>query len=80
MRDTHFLPQQQEYVQLIARYNALLEQCDFAAVLELLEQIEQLVHCRVGFRRDLERAAETMGLTDKLPALRRAFSMRSMRN
>jgi hypothetical protein len=59
---------------LIARYDELFDQSDFAAALNLLEKLGHLLHCRGGFWRDLERAAETMRITDKLPGLRRAFS------
>jgi hypothetical protein len=63
----------QKYVTQLVRYHEFLEHDEFERALDTLEEIGHLVSCRGGFWRDLERAAENMGLVDKLPALRKAY-------
>lgn len=46
---------------------------EFELALDTLEEIGHLVSCRGGFWRDSEKAAESMGLVDRLPALRKSF-------
>jgi hypothetical protein len=77
-RATNTLPvaseqQEQEYVTLLTRYHEFLEQNELELALDTLEELGHLVSCRGGFWRDLERAAENMGLVDRLPALRKGF-------
>jgi hypothetical protein len=64
---------EQEYVTLLARYREFLEHNELDLALDTLEELGHLVCCRGGFWRDLERAAENMGLVDRLPALRKSF-------
>jgi hypothetical protein len=64
---------EQEYVNQLARYREFLEHYEFEIALDTLEELGHLVSCRGGFWRDLERAAENMGLVDRLPALRKSF-------
>jgi hypothetical protein len=63
--------QKPECVAILAEYHELLEHNELALAFDALEALGHLVPCRGGFWRDLERAAENMGLTDKLPALRK---------
>jgi hypothetical protein len=62
-----------EYATLVAQYREFLEHNEFGLALDALEEIGHLVSCRGGFWRDLERAAENMGLRDRLPVLRKRF-------
>jgi hypothetical protein len=62
-----------EYATLVAQYREFLEHNEFGLALDTLEEPEHLVACRGGFWGDLERAAENMGLTDRLPAIRESF-------
>lgn len=66
--------QEPEYAALSTRYHEFLEHNELELALDILEELGQLTSARGGFWRDLERAAENMGLTDKLPALRKAFA------
>jgi hypothetical protein len=65
---------EQEFATLLAQYREFLEHNEFGLALDTLEELGHLMPCRGGFWRDLERAADNMGLVDKLPALREAFS------
>ena len=62
---------EQRYETQLARYREFLEHSEFELALDALEEIGHLVACRGGFWRDLERAAENMGLVDRLPTLRK---------
>ena len=59
---------------LLAEYKSFFEHNEFGLAFDTLEQLGHLVACRGGSWRDLERAAENMGLIDRLPAIRKAFS------
>jgi len=59
---------------LLAQYHEFLEHNELGLAFDVLEELGHLLCVRGGFWRDLERAAEYMGLTDRLPALRKAFS------
>ena len=63
-----------EYAALLTRYHEFMEHNELELALDILEELGQLTSARGGFWRDLERAAENMGLVDRLPALRKAFS------
>jgi len=65
---------EQEYARLLAQYREFLEHNELVLALDILEELGHLVPARGGFWRDLERAAKNMGLVDRLPALRKAFS------
>lgn len=59
---------------LLAEYKNFFEHNELGLAFDTLEQLGHLVSCRGGFWRDLERAAENMGLMDRLPPIRKAFS------
>jgi hypothetical protein len=65
---------EQEYTALLAEYQGYIEHNELGLALDTLEELGHLLPCRGGFWRDLERAAENMGLVDRIPALRKAFS------
>lgn len=65
---------ERECAALLAEYREFLEHDQLGQAFDALEQLGRLVPARGGFWRDLERVAETMGLIDRLPALRKAFT------
>jgi hypothetical protein len=65
---------EQESAALLTQYRQLLEHNELGLALDILEELGHLHSAPGGFWRDLERAAENMGLVDKLPGLRKAFS------
>jgi len=65
---------EQEAAALLAQYREFLEHNELGLALDILEELGYLISARGGFWRDLERAAENMGLVDRLPALRKAFT------
>ena len=73
-RARHALPQSSEDVRRYAQYEEFLQHNELGLALNVLEELGYLLSAPGGFWRDLERAAENMGLTDRLPALRKAFS------
>jgi hypothetical protein len=75
-RARHALPacHEQDYAALLTQYREFLEHNELELALDILEELGHRISARGGFWRDLERAAENMGLVDRLPALRRAFS------
>lgn len=58
---------------LLDQYEQFLEHNEFELALDQLEAIGSLAPCRGGYWRDLERAARVMGLTNRIPELRRKF-------
>lgn len=56
------------------KYREFLEHNELGLALDILEELGHLISARGGFWRDLEHAAENMGLVDRLPVLRTAFS------
>jgi len=75
-RARHALPgrHEPEYAVLLTRYHDFVEHNELELALDVLVELGQLTSARGGFWHDLERAAENMGLTDKLPAFRAAFA------
>jgi len=75
-RARHALPgrHQPEYAALLTRYHDFMEHNELELALDILEELGHLTFAGGGFWRDLERAAGSMGLTDKLPAFRKAFA------
>src|SRR5690349_14739432 len=65
---------EQKYAALLGRYREFLEHNELELALDTLEELGHLVRCRGGFWRDLERAAENMGLVERLPTLRKNFT------
>jgi hypothetical protein len=78
-RARHTLPDapvrhEQECAEYLALYREFLEHNELELAFDILEKLGHLISARGGFWRDLERAAESMGLVDRLPALQKAFS------
>jgi hypothetical protein len=75
-RARHALPagDEQERAALLVRYREFVEHNELELALDVLEELGHLTCARGGFWRDLERAAENIGLADRLPAFRKAFS------
>jgi len=75
-RARHALPVRHapEHAALLTRYREFMEHNEFELALDILEELGRLTSARGGFWRDLEQAAESMGLTERLPALRKAFA------
>jgi len=65
---------EQEYSALLVEFHSYLEDNELELALDALEELGHLVSCRGEFWRDLERAAESMGLPERMPALRRCFT------
>ncbi|WP_145984254.1 hypothetical protein [Bradyrhizobium nitroreducens] len=65
---------EREYAARLTQYHEFLEHNELELALDVLEELGHLISARGGFWRDLERAAENMGLADRLPAFRKAFS------
>ncbi len=68
------LQHEQESAALLAQSREFLERNELGLAFDTLEELGHLISARGGFWRDLERAAENMGLVDRVPALRKAFS------
>jgi len=58
----HALPVQPESAALLTRYREFMDHNEFELALDILEELGHLTSARGGFWRDLERAAENMGL------------------
>jgi hypothetical protein len=54
----------------LTQYHEFLEHNELELALDILEELGHLISARGGFWRDLERAAENMGLADRLLAFR----------
>ena len=65
---------ERQYAALLSRYCEYMEHNELELALDILEELGHLVSACGGFWRDLERAAENMGLAERLPAFRKAFS------
>lgn len=59
--------------ELLTWFQEFMEHNELELAFDILEELGHLTSAGGGFWRDLERAAEHMGLTDRLPALRKAF-------
>lgn len=68
------LREEPEYSALLVEFHSYLEHNELELALDSLEELGRLVSCRGEFWRDLERAADNMGLVDRLPALRKCFA------
>lgn len=62
-----------EYERLLTDYRSYLGHNELELALDTLQELGDLVPCRGGLWRNLERAAETMELHDRLPHLRQRF-------
>jgi len=66
--------QRPEYVAILAEYQEYLEHNELGLAFDALEALGHLIPGRKAFWNDLIRAAENMGRTVQLPALRTALS------
>jgi len=66
--------QRPEYVAILAEYQEYMEHNELGLAFDALEALGHLVPSRKVFWTDLVRAAENMGHTVQLPALRTALS------
>jgi hypothetical protein len=62
-----------EYDRLLSDYRSYLDHNELELALDTLQEFADLVPCRGGYWRNLERAAETMELHDRIPHLRARF-------
>jgi hypothetical protein len=63
-----------EYEKLIGWFNHFVHHNELELAFDQICAAAEFANCRGGVWRDLERAAEFMGLTDRLPYLRKNFS------
>src|SRR5262245_12598005 len=61
------------YKRLLSDYRSYLDHNELELALDMLQELGDLVPCRGGYWRNLERAAETMELQDRIPYLRERF-------
>ncbi|GLR86610.1 hypothetical protein [Bradyrhizobium iriomotense] len=75
-RARHALPEvpHEQRSALLAQYQEFLKHNELGLAFDVLEELGHLLSARSGFWRDLERAAENIGLADRLPAVRKAFA------
>ena len=66
--------QRPEYVAILGEYQEYLEHNELGLAFDALEALGHVVPSHKGFWKDLVRAAESMGRTVKLTALRTALS------
>ena len=69
-----------DYGRLLSEYNSYLEHNELELALDMLQELGDLVPCRGGYWRNLERAAETMELHARIPYLRQRFEQTAGRN
>ena len=62
-----------EYQRLLSDYRSYFGHNELELALDMLQELGDLVPCRGGYWRNLERAAETMGLQDRMAYLRQRF-------
>lgn len=62
-----------EYNRRLSDYRSYLEHNELELALDMLQELGDLVPCRGGYWRNLERAAETMELRGRIPYLRQRF-------
>lgn len=62
-----------EFEQLRSEFSSFLDHNELELALDMLQELGELVTCRGGFWRDLERAAESMSLSNRIPYFRTRF-------
>ena len=62
-----------DYDRLLSDYRSYLDHNELELALDMLQELGDLVPCRGGYWRNLERAAETMELRDRIPYFRERF-------
>jgi hypothetical protein len=63
----------EEVVKLRKEFDEWLQHNELELALDTLQEISELTPCRGGFWKDLERAAEIMGLNDRAKYFHRRF-------
>jgi hypothetical protein len=63
----------ERYATLLGEYQEFIAHNELECALDMLQEIGELVPCRGGFWRNLERAAKTMELLGRVPYLHRRF-------
>ena len=56
-----------EFERLQSEFSSFIDHNELELALDMLQELGELVTCRGGFWRDLERAAESMSLPNRLP-------------
>ncbi len=69
-----------EYGRLLSDYRSYLEHKELELALNRLQELGDLVPCCGGFWRNLERAAQTMRLHDRMPYFRQRFEQAGKKN
>jgi len=67
--------QKVEFDLFLQRHKEYLEHNELELALDMLVELGLLVQCRGGFWKDLERAAKTMELQNRIPFFRKQFSI-----
>jgi len=62
-----------EFERLLSEFSSFLDHNELELALDMLQELGELVACRGGFWRDLERAAESMSLSNRMPYFRTRF-------
>ena len=62
-----------EFERLLSAYRSYVDHNELELALDLLQELGDLVPCRGGYWRNLERAAESMQLQNRIPYLRQRF-------
>jgi len=62
-----------EYERLLSEYRSFLEHNELELALDMLQGLGDLIPCRGGYWRNLERAAESMNLQHRIPYLHQRF-------
>lgn len=62
-----------EFERLQSEFSSFLDHNELELALDMLQELGELVTCRGGFWRDLERAAESMSLPNRMPYFRTRF-------
>ena len=63
----------EEFNKLDKQFAEMLDHNEHELALDILEEMGLIAQPRGGFWRDLERAAENMGLNDRVPRIRSEF-------
>lgn len=62
-----------EFGRLQSEFSSFLDHNELELALDMLQQLGEMVSCPGGFWRDLERAAESMSLTNKMSYFKTQF-------
>ncbi|MBO0758350.1 MAG: hypothetical protein J2P54_21065 [Bradyrhizobiaceae bacterium] len=67
--------EREQFESSVSRFHEYVQHNELGLAFEELCDASELVGCRGGVWRDLERAAEVMGLRDRVPCLRERFGV-----